>query len=1210
MTKDYTNLAHCLTTEVFYDEVKKRIRNINNSGQAITLITLDFDNFNYINDLFGYEIGDLALEKINEHFDAQLQEGDLFCRVHSDHFLFCFNTDDQAVASQRFLKLANLEEALSTVLPTHYSLVASGGILIVNENDNQPLSALIDKANYARKKSKGNSMSTFHFYDDKMSQSVQWQKQITFMMEEALHSGEFEMYLQPKLLIKTGEVVGAEALVRWKSREFGMIYPDKFIPIMEQNGFIRQLDFFMLGEACRFLKYKKEQGLPQLPISVNFSKVHLHTDKLVEKIFQTVNRAGVPTHMIEIEFTESLFSDNIDKLIEIVSDLKILGFRVSMDDFGSAYSSLNYLKDIPIDIVKIDKGFLNTSTNSEKGKIIIAKVVELIKSLRILSVMEGVETEDQVDFLQKLSCDLGQGYFYARPMPAKDYLEYVNNSSIVEDIQQSLDNMNNEQPDKSYLYVIPQEFQMDNWELYTLGKNIDMGLMKGYLDGEATVQYVNDRALEYLGYSRQEFREIFQNSIAAFTHPDDAAVVQANAEQLVKTGKPLEFKTRAFRKDGKVIVLQGRASCVIDNQGRPVGIYAFQDVTESLEHMERLTKSLEDKIKALEDAVAAEKKAKEALRISEERYRVIVDQGEDILFEWDFETDTMFFSGKYEEQFGRLPLTNNISNSQKVRQRIHPDDLEVFEKWIRNTYKNPGRYEANYRHKDVYNNFIWMHCRSTTICNEQGVPLKAIGAFSNINAQKQQMDELMLKAQLDPLTKLLNKEECQCRIDKFLESSESKFGAFFIIDVDNFKGLNDNLGHQLGDNVLMDIAHNVRKTFPETELIGRIGGDEIAVYLPCADEQAVHIKAEALAKILRLSYYGSVGKYEISGSVGIAFYPEHGECFESLYRFADIALYESKNNGKDRYTIYSKAITTSLMDNRTPVEYSQNFLTSYFQNDITFIVFEMLYETKDVAASVNMILDFLGRRYNMDRVYIFEFDDKHQLVNNTYEWCAPGVSAQIDNLQEIPRETLATYFEQYSKEGVFCCEDIAKSVPAVYELCAPQGIKSLLHCAIYNEGEMNGFIGFDMCNKYHSWTGEEIAVLGYISRILSVFMIKSTTTAKLRTSYANYAEMLENLNGYVYVIDPKTYEVLYINRATQSLGVDASKPCYEMAFGTNTPCPKCPTRKLNDMVGYANEEIYSAALNSWVNSAASKMKWEGDREAVLVCCTDISKYKN
>lgn len=418
------NIIHGLTSDHFYKEVKLLLGQTDRE-KTVTLISIDFDNFNYVNDIFGYEIGDQTLTRIFRHFDLQLNDSDIFSRIHADHFLFCIQCDKESEINDLCRRLTDFSSTLFDLLPEHYTLVASGGILIVKPNNNLPLSALLDKANYARKQAKGNVNSTLHYYDETLEKEVQWQKQITYMMQAALKNHEFEMYLQPKLLIKTGEVVGAEALVRWNSPTLGLIYPDRFISIMERNGFVRQLDFFMLEEACRFLNASKMNSIAQLPISVNFSKAHLQTDHLVDKIYQTVDRMGIPAKLIEIEFTESLFSSNIKKLIEIVKDLKRRGFHVSMDDFGSAYSSLNYLKDLPIDIVKIDKGFLDSAANTEKGKVIITKVVEMIKSLHMLSVMEGIESSDQLEFLQDLSCDLGQGYYFAKPMPSNDFITYL-----------------------------------------------------------------------------------------------------------------------------------------------------------------------------------------------------------------------------------------------------------------------------------------------------------------------------------------------------------------------------------------------------------------------------------------------------------------------------------------------------------------------------------------------------------------------------------------------------------------------------------------------------------------------------------------------------------------------------------------------------------------------------------------------------------------
>lgn len=730
MQTSQSNLAHYFNTDDFNNHSKAILQNLSTDGDTYALVSLDFDNFNYINDMFSYEIGDVVLQRLSEHFSVCLTDTEFFSRINADHFVFFVRSSQSPNLIERFCKITDTKDVLSDILPSHYNLVCSGGIVSIREYD-ENFSVWMDKATFARKQAKGNHANTFLFYDKKMSEDLQWRKTITLMMESALHENEFEMYLQPKILPKTGQIVGAEALVRWNSKRCGMIYPDRFIPILEKNGFIKQLDFFMLEQACLFLKSDIFEGKIPLPISVNFSKIHLRSTGFVEKIFYTVNRYAVPTSLIEIEVTENIYLGDFQALIEIASALKCLGFKVSLDDFGSAYSSLNYLKDLPLDVIKIDKGFLNSTENTDRGHLIIAKVIELIKSMRLIPIMEGVETAEQVEFLQKLSCDFGQGYFYAKPMPVEDYVEFKKNSSSLDNIEQYL---LEQQPndDKTYLNIIPQEFQMDNWELYTLGKNIDMGLMKGYLDGDATVQYVNDRALEYLGYTRQEFREIFHNSIVAFTHPDDAHIVQANAKQLVESGTPLKFQTRAIRKDGQVIILQGRSSCVMDSRGRPVGLYAFQDVTEDLERTSSLQKSLEDKITELETLIASEREAQEALRLSEERYRLILEQSNDIMFEWDFTTDTIEFSKKYVELFGNSPIQDHVSINPAIYDRIHPDDQDFFVSWISGIHSSEGISQAEYRIQAESGDYILMRTRSTTIKDSQGAPIKAVGIFTAI----------------------------------------------------------------------------------------------------------------------------------------------------------------------------------------------------------------------------------------------------------------------------------------------------------------------------------------------------------------------------------------------------------------------------------------------------------------------------------------------
>ncbi|MEG1541791.1 MAG: PAS domain-containing protein, partial [Oscillospiraceae bacterium] len=264
---------------------------------------------------------------------------------------------------------------------------------------------------------------------------------------------------------------------------------------------------------------------------------------------------------------------------------------------------------------------------------------------------------------------------------------------------------------------------------------IDMGLMKGYLDGEASIQYINNRALEYLGYNRQEFREIFNNNITAFTHPDDVLTVKKNSQELISSGKPLEFRTRAIRKDGKIIVFQGRASCVIDNQGRHVGIYAFQDVTKELERTEALQQALEDKISALEALVASERKSREALCLSQERYRLTLEQGDDIMFDWDFADDSVRFSGKYSRLLGNETVQKNVRSNPAILDNIHPEDVPRFKQWVNDTYKKAGESHIKYRFQLAGGQYIWVRARCVSINDAQGKPIEAVGALTNIDSR-------------------------------------------------------------------------------------------------------------------------------------------------------------------------------------------------------------------------------------------------------------------------------------------------------------------------------------------------------------------------------------------------------------------------------------------------------------------------------------------
>ena len=263
------------------------------------------------------------------------------------------------------------------------------------------------------------------FFDDKLVEEQKWTDKVGELQERALANEEFLVYYQPKYDPRTNVLRGAEALIRWQSPEFGLIPPGRFIPIFETNGFITEIDHYMLKHAARDQKAWLDKGLQCVPVSVNVSRAHFIEEDLAEQICSIVDKEGTPHELIEIELTESAFFDDKKAMITTINKLKEYGFAVSMDDFGSGYSSLNSLKDMPLDVLKLDAEFFRGETDAERAEKVISEAIKLAKTLNMRTVAEGVEIREQVDFLAAQGCDMIQGYYYSKPLPKAEFEERV-----------------------------------------------------------------------------------------------------------------------------------------------------------------------------------------------------------------------------------------------------------------------------------------------------------------------------------------------------------------------------------------------------------------------------------------------------------------------------------------------------------------------------------------------------------------------------------------------------------------------------------------------------------------------------------------------------------------------------------------------------------------------------------------------------------------
>ena len=394
------------------------------TGTKRAFLALDIDKFKTVNDTLGYEGGNEILRKISEIIERDIGDNDFFARNGGDHFFMVVEYKNEKEITEIVNHIiSDIEYQI-----TEIKITVSIGIYPITDA-NMKIRAAADRANLARNSIKSLSESRFAFFNQSMMENIREEKNIENIMEDALEKREFVVYLQPKYGLgdETGEVIGAEALVRWYHNG-EIISPGKFIPIFEKNGFVTKLDFYMFEEVCKLQKSWKNQGLQPKIISVNMSRLHFPNPDFVSTLKNYCDAYDIDTKYFEIEITESAAYENINILMNVFSEIKSAGFHVSIDDFGTGYSSLNLLKDLPVDVLKIDRSFLTENADEEESASkIIACVVSLASSLDISTICEGIETKEQASLLSKLGCNMAQGFYFARPMPVKDFEKLVYN---------------------------------------------------------------------------------------------------------------------------------------------------------------------------------------------------------------------------------------------------------------------------------------------------------------------------------------------------------------------------------------------------------------------------------------------------------------------------------------------------------------------------------------------------------------------------------------------------------------------------------------------------------------------------------------------------------------------------------------------------------------------------------------------------------------
>lgn len=391
------------------------------NGAEYTAVIFDIDKFTVINDLFGREEGDLLLQCIWRVLQESLQADEPFGRVSADNFDILMRYRNEEETAQRLMEISRKISRYCEKAMPRYTLHLSFGICHISD-PTQVIGLLFDRASIARRTVK-NHHGVIAFYDHEIRDQIVEEKRIENEMEGALHSGEFEVYFQPKYSISKNTVVGAEALVRWLHPEMGIMQPGTFIPVFEKNGFIITLDSFVMQKVCETIRGWIDAGTQPVPVAVNLSREHLKSREFPQNVINIARANRIPQGLIVMELTESTVFDFQDtgRLVQIMNTLHEAGFTLSMDDFGSGYSSLNLLRELPVDELKLDRGFFGETSDQSRGETLVADIISMAKHLKMEVVAEGIETREQVDFLASVGCDTVQGYFYSRPIPIADF---------------------------------------------------------------------------------------------------------------------------------------------------------------------------------------------------------------------------------------------------------------------------------------------------------------------------------------------------------------------------------------------------------------------------------------------------------------------------------------------------------------------------------------------------------------------------------------------------------------------------------------------------------------------------------------------------------------------------------------------------------------------------------------------------------------------
>lgn len=693
-----------LSKEAFFDEAAAYLRH--SGARDVSIVCFDVDHFKLFNDLHGLDCGDELLRYLGRALALRFSpdEAQPLARLAADTFALCA-TGIRPECVERILV------DISSECPNGIDAIVRAGVYRI-EDPASPVSIMCDRAVIALRTVKGSYFDRVALYDPGMREALVLEREVVAGIESALREDRIELFLQPKCNIRTGKIVGAEALARWRHPERGIVAPGEFIPLIERNGLVRSLDLRVWEKTAAWIRGLIDEGVQPVPVSVNVSRADIYLVDVAAELHALVERYGIDPSLIEVEITESAYSERPDRIVAAFDALAERGFTVLMDDFGSGYSSLNMLKDINVDVLKIDMRFLDR--DDRRSKDIMESVIRMARWLDLPVIAEGVETREQVNFLLDVGCSYAQGYYYARPMEAAAFEALLTDGSKVQHEQCALQDAR--RPILDFRDLLHENTISDRM----LSSIIGSVALYSYADGDLRLIRGNEayrRLIATLGEGVNGAEE--GGSLLPFVHDEDRDALVAAAEETVRScpDDGVEVVVRRMGTNG----CHWHKMCLfhLNTTNGSATVYgSVTDVTERMEYME-------------------------ALRKSEQRFEMTLEASGTVVFELDIPTRTARYSEFLQQAFGLAETVANAPEGFIEQGTVAEESIEDFRAIYRDLYAGAPRTSAVVRAIMGDGSRAWNRVTLLAMPNETGAPVKAVGLVENVTRETEM--DLLLK---------------------------------------------------------------------------------------------------------------------------------------------------------------------------------------------------------------------------------------------------------------------------------------------------------------------------------------------------------------------------------------------------------------------------------------------------------------------------------